>query len=431
MPTTRSVTYGLSFLFLLAGAASAQQAPRGERTGFSLYARALVGDRGEPSLRVSAHVPHSNLVFLKKDGSFEAEYQLYIKILDAKGGRLIDSNVTTKKVVVSDYNDTRSHKLSSTVSRHFDLGAGNYVVRAMIRVKDTHRAFVKETPVTITTVIQTGIEVTKPRMYAASIDTMRTVLTLRPAEYRDDRYVEQRDEPIFAEYGKQPAFQFDVIVEDSSGAPPTCELVYQVLDEKSSQVLYGRSMVTVQDGEQQFVLSFSVDEWDEGRYLLNIKGLLPGGNRVKVAGLPFGVAFTRTAVTKHFNRTLEILSYIASAAELDPLRKATEQQRAAAWSEFWHERDPDPATPENEALEEHWRRVLYATKNFATSEPGWRSDRGKVYIRHGEPDEVEIRSDPYVQGEYLIWRYFDDNLTFVFFDRFGLGEYRLTNSETY
>ena len=54
-----------------------------------------------------------------------------------------------------------------------------------------------------------------------------------------------------------------------------------------------------------------------------------------------------------------------------------------------------------------------------------------MYIRYGQPDEVEVRSDPYFQGEYLIWRYTKENLSFVFYDRFGLGEYKLTNTSAF
>ncbi len=101
------------------------------------------------------------------------------------------------------------------------------------------------------------------------------------------------------------------------------------------------------------------------------------------------------------------------------------------WAAFWARRDPSPGTEDNEALEEHWRRIRHASKEFTTNDAGWKTDRGRIYIRHGQPDEQEIRTDPYVQGQYLVWRYYKDNLTFVFYDRFGLGEYILSNSSTF
>ncbi|UCG53860.1 MAG: GWxTD domain-containing protein [Candidatus Latescibacterota bacterium] len=133
-------------------------------------------------------------------------------------------------------------------------------------------------------------------------------------------------------------------------------------------------------------------------------------------------------LTKHFDKTLAILSLIASAAELSELRESDVEDRPHAWFKFWESRDPTPGTKENEALEEHLRRVRYVADNFTVGEEGWKTDRGKVYITYGEPDEVESKINPQYQGEYLIWHYYRENRTFVFYDRFGLGEYQLTNS---
>jgi GWxTD domain-containing protein len=425
MSVTRTLKYVLLLLLVTATAADAQRAVR---SGFSLYARALVSDVGEPSLRVSAHVPHSNLVFLRSDDGFQSEYRLYIKILDRKGKKVIDTAVVRKTVTVVEYKHTRSHKQSSTSSHHFQLPPGDYIVRATLHVKDTHRAYNREEKVTIANIGETGIGLSKPRMFSAPVDTLPAVL--RRAGTAERFYVEQADQPVFAEHDKQPAFQFDVFLEKGTDGAQ-CDLYYEVVGENDTQVLYGRRSFTLERSEQQFVVSFGVDDWDPGRYQLNIKGSLVGAERSSVTTLSFGLAFTRSLLTRHFDMTLEILAYIADPSELAALRGAAESERPALWEEFWKRRDPHPNEPGNTALDEHWRRVRHASQKFATGQPGWRTDRGKVYIRHGEPDEVEIRSDPYQQGEYLIWRYFDESLTFVFFDRFGLGEYRLSNTRTF
>jgi GWxTD domain-containing protein len=136
-------------------------------------------------------------------------------------------------------------------------------------------------------------------------------------------------------------------------------------------------------------------------------------------------------LTRRWDTTVGVLSIIGTNEEIRLLKEAPVSERASMWAAFWARRDPTPGTEDNEALEEHWRRVRHANREFATSDAGWKTDRGRVYIRHGEPDEQEIRTDPYVQGQYLVWRYYEDNLTFVFYDRFGLGEYILSNSSTY
>jgi GWxTD domain-containing protein len=56
---------------------------------------------------------------------------------------------------------------------------------------------------------------------------------------------------------------------------------------------------------------------------------------------------------------------------------------------FWQRRDPSPDTEENEYKEEHYRRIAYANEHFAAGIPGWKSDRGRIYIMYGPADEVE------------------------------------------
>src|SRR6266853_574723 len=56
---------------------------------------------------------------------------------------------------------------------------------------------------------------------------------------------------------------------------------------------------------------------------------------------------------------------------------------------FWQRRDPSPDTEENEYKEEHYRRIAYANEHFAAGIPGWKSDRGRIYIMYGKADEVE------------------------------------------
>ncbi|MDQ3746533.1 MAG: GWxTD domain-containing protein [Acidobacteriota bacterium] len=67
--------------------------------------------------------------------------------------------------------------------------------------------------------------------------------------------------------------------------------------------------------------------------------------------------------------------------------------------EFWKRRNPDPAAKDNAYRAEHYRRIAYANQNFGGKAPGWRTDRGRIYITLGAPDE--IRQTP--TGE--VWFY--------------------------
>ncbi len=94
------------------------------------------------------------------------------------------------------------------------------------------------------------------------------------------------------------------------------------------------------------------------------------------------------------------VGWIISKAERESFRQAgTDQQREQFIEQFWADRDPTPGTPKNEYQEEHYRRLKYSTENFAETGPGWRSDRGRVYIIHGPPVSRSI------DAEQEIWTY--------------------------
>jgi len=67
----------------------------------------------------------------------------------------------------------------------------------------------------------------------------------------------------------------------------------------------------------------------------------------------------------------------------------TDEEREQFVKQFWARRDPTPGTPENEFKEEHYRRIAYANRHWGGNLPGWKTDRGRIYIRYGPPDEID------------------------------------------
>jgi GWxTD domain-containing protein len=139
------------------------------------------------------------------------------------------------------------------------------------------------------------------------------------------------------------------------------------------------------------------------------------------------------------------VKYIISGEE----RKAfvdlgTPEEREQFIEQFWIRRDPTPDSIENEFREEHYRRIAYANERYHSGVPGWRTDRGRVYIAYGPADEVESHPTggtyqrPYAEGggststyPFEIWRYrfiegIGPNVLLEFVDQTGTSEYRLT-----
>src|SRR5208337_3994559 len=68
---------------------------------------------------------------------------------------------------------------------------------------------------------------------------------------------------------------------------------------------------------------------------------------------------------------------------------SNDEERDQFIEQFWLRRDPTPDTPDNEYKEEHYRRIAYANEHFAAGIPGWKTDRGRIYIMYGPPDEID------------------------------------------
>lgn len=96
--------------------------------------------------------------------------------------------------------------------------------------------------------------------------------------------------------------------------------------------------------------------------------------------------------------------------------------------DFWDKRDPDLSTEFNEFREEFFRRIEYANDRFKEGIPGWKTDRGRMYIYFGEPDQVDYRpmvDNPQQRGfaGYILWIYYRYSFGIMFVDKHGNNSY--------
>src|SRR5882724_3971489 len=141
----------------------------------------------------------------------------------------------------------------------------------------------------------------------------------------------------------------------------------------------------------------------------------------------------------------EDVVYIISPEERTAfLRLDTNEEREQFIEQFWLRRSGNPDLPDNDFKEEHYRRIAYANEHYASGIPGWRTDRGRIYIIWGPADEVDSHPTggtydrPMEEGggstttyPWEKWRYrylegLGNNVELEFVDPSGSGEYRLT-----
>jgi GWxTD domain-containing protein len=141
----------------------------------------------------------------------------------------------------------------------------------------------------------------------------------------------------------------------------------------------------------------------------------------------------------------EDVVYIITPEERAAFKQlSNDEERDAFIEQFWQRRDPTPDTEENEFKEEHYRRIAYANEHFAAGVPGWKTDRGRIYIVYGPPDETESHPSggtyerPMEEGggetstyPFEDWRYryiegIGQEIIIEFVDTCMCGEYHMT-----
>jgi len=128
------------------------------------------------------------------------------------------------------------------------------------------------------------------------------------------------------------------------------------------------------------------------------------------------------------------VAYIITDAERNAFKNLQSNPELEHFIEqFWQRRDPTPSTVENEFKEEHYRRIAYANDHFAAGIPGWKTDRGRIYITYGPPDEKESHPSgnaastvPFEQWLYHLIQGVGTNVVIEFVDPNKTGEFRMT-----
>ncbi len=139
------------------------------------------------------------------------------------------------------------------------------------------------------------------------------------------------------------------------------------------------------------------------------------------------------------------VAYIITDEERKAFKSlSNDEEREAFIETFWQRRNPSPDSPENEFRDEHYRRIQYANDHFAAGKPGWKTDRGHIYIAFGKPDSTDSHPSggayqrPMEEGggqtstfPFEVWHYrylegIGDNIDIEFVDTCQCGDYHFT-----
>jgi len=217
-------------------------------------------------------------------------------------------------------------------------------------------------------------------------------------------------------------FRVDLYLKGSD----SLDLKASLSDPRTQKTVWERSQGIQERPGREARMIIPVDSLPDGNYRLGL--VLNDQKKTLLWQSQYKVIVQNPALlTKgDFEEKIAQVEYISRRSEFDSLKKAGAEERDSLWKAFWKSRDPTPDTDKNEYRDAHYEKINYANSNFGSSiRPGWRTDMGRIYIKYGQPDEIEKHPFEIDSPPYEVWYFYQEGLKIIFLDRHGFGDYRI------
>jgi GWxTD domain-containing protein len=346
------------------------------------YSVGAFWSEGKPELRIYFAIPNDQLTFIKTDEGFMAKFSLACILRDGKEF----GDIWIREVSLPTYEQTNLS--TQYIEEEISIAVEPKDYELEIKVKDLN--------------------------------------SHRDADYKDHVYI-----PDYSRYYYPFAISSLIFRTDSILRP---QKVYRI----GTKVNLFFEVYYFRDDKGPFPVHYKISNVEDSIRIEEPKQVNPVTIEVQTDNLDIGENEVYVWVGNFKKQdTIEVkatfldddmigpLRYIGKAKEVNNVIKAPDTLKRKRWDEFWEKRDPTPGTERNEAEEEFIRRVEYVNETYTSMRKGWQTDRGRIYIKLGRPDEIERHPFELDSPPYEIWYYYAKRLMFMFKDLHGFGEYIL------
>lgn len=366
-------------------------------------------------LDVFIQVPYSSIQFIKQNDSFKASYNLSLIFYDKEKKNILFERIWKEKVSTDNFQHTLSKNNFNLSYKTFDFTPGEYLLTCILEDADSRNNISVDLPVKVNKISDT-------------LGISDIILITDIVKDKSGEKIVPNVSKTVSNKTKALQFYFEIY----SNKERDINLEYIIEDLKNNKTYKQASAYTLKSGTNPVYYTFENTNFKLGNYKLTIN-LTDNENNLLlstekniysiITGLPSSIA--------DLDKAIDQMIYIASPNEINFIKEGkTYDEKLNRFIAFWDKYKPNPKMDENPILNEYYRRVEYANKNFkGWGREGWRSDMGMIYITFGPPSYVERHPLEPNSRPYEIWDYYEINRTFIFVDQTGFGDYRLINPD--
>ncbi len=353
---------------------------------------------------------NDDLTFVREpNGEFSSEFEIIIAAYNSNDEEQVTSKTQRHIVKETDFALTNSRERKHVLKEYIDLPKGSYEIRMQVNDLISKKTMNRRIALNVVDLSSSNLEISD--LLFVTDDRKDEISEIIPRIHNN---FPSREGKLFIHY--------QLFVKDF---PARVTLNYRFETEK-------------EEAHFDTTMEVSVDRAVTGIYFPIDKRILTRNKyNCIVHAEREGIVVERKKILSFYwvdvpqteediSMALRQMRYIVPEDSLDKYEELPLEEQKKFFKRFWAERDPNPNTEVNELMEEYFRRVNYAIREYsAFNRDGWLSDRGRILIKFGFPDDIERHPFEINTVPYEVWRYYNLRKVFVFSDKTGFGDYRL------
>jgi GWxTD domain-containing protein len=376
---------------------------------------------------VTVTIPRRNLVYFQDDGAFVSRYR--IRAIQRVDGRAMRMQEWSERARVETFEQTRANEAErrTLAVDLLDVASDTERFRLDIEVEieGTRRTAMRTVRVQPRRYEQGGIALAELALYQRTLGGRENDggLVVLGRDLPDSRIFRRQENRSFDLATAEPWLLVRVFDLRSVPQPEPYRVEIRSIGSNSNEPRWSDVVAVDRAGDETAVLvrlPAAAFVFGENRVRVTLAEAEAAEITLQNLGLDLGDE-------RSWNANLQQIEVLASSAELRELRDAEPGQRRERWDDFWSRRDPEPDTPENERLQEHFRRVAHARSFLQDGfSDGALSDRGRIWVLHGRPDVIDTSAQGFRSySSYEVWTYRELGVVYYFQDTDGFGAFRL------
>jgi len=374
-----------------------------------------LNETGERIFRFFSRIAYDDVVFvLDTTGRYRASYAISVdffndeSIQDYVTGRTIERSLTT-----ASYAETNSLTKFDTTDVPLSVVPGTYYVVIRLVDHNSGRESFQRSKVRVKDFSGGGI-------------VLSSVFLLSSSAYLPQRTGKYESLDEIADLSKN----FVAAVEMKANRAGSARVQFSVVSGSGGSALDSTIVTSVDSGQILWEsMEIPSDKLTSGYYTVIVRAVLDTASDTSEG--KFSVAQTLLPTGKlQLEEAIDELSIIATSSELKKLKEGSFAERQENFKKYWLAMANGDENLAEALMREYYNRVATANERFSFGKvSGWRTDRGRVYVKYGTPSSVE-RSQPSFSGPiFEIWNYYNLKKRFIFIDQFQTGDFRLYREE--